>query len=53
MHLVQRYRAELQGCRYHLDDGGRICLEPKDQLIARIKRSPNFLDALSMTFAFR
>lgn len=51
-HLVQRHRTELQSLRYFLDDAGRICLEPKDLFVARIKRSPNFLDALAMTFAF-
>lgn len=51
-HLVQRYRAELQGLRYHLDDTGAIALEVKEQFVARIKHSPNFLDALSMTFAY-
>lgn len=50
--LLVRYRPELQGLRYELDDHGRIQLEPKDRFIARLKRSPNFLDALLMTFAF-
>jgi hypothetical protein len=51
-HLLRRYRAELQGLRYELDSGGRILLEPKDKFVARLKRSPNFLDALMMTFAY-
>jgi hypothetical protein len=52
-HLLLRYRAELQGLRYELDPAsGRIVLEPKEKFMARLKRSPNFLDALSMTFAF-
>jgi hypothetical protein len=50
--LLGRYRPELQGVRYQLDDHGRVQLEPKEQLIARLKKSPNFLDALAMTFAF-
>ena len=50
--LLQRYRAELQGLRYGLDDRGRIALERKDEFVKRIKRSPNFLDALIMTYAF-
>lgn len=51
--LLERYRGELQGLRYRLDpESGTIALEPKEQFVARLKRSPNFLDALSMTFAF-
>lgn len=50
-HLLDAFRPEL-GRRYLLDDKGRIALEPKEDLIARIKRSPNFLDALIMTFAY-
>jgi hypothetical protein len=50
--LVQRYRAELQGCRYELDPSGAIALERKDLFVKRLKRSPNFLDALAMTFAY-
>lgn len=51
-HLLQRHRAELQGLRYRLDDAGRIQLEPKAEFVGRLKHSPNFLDALMMTFAF-
>jgi hypothetical protein len=51
-HLLSRYRAELQGLRYELDARGRIQLEPKDRFVARLKRSPNFLDSLLMTFAY-
>jgi phage terminase large subunit len=50
--LLRRYRLELQGVRYQLDDAGRIELERKDDFVKRIKRSPNFLDSLMMTFAF-
>jgi hypothetical protein len=51
-HILQRYRAELQGLRYGLDDAGRIELEVKAEFVKRLKRSPNFLDALIMTFAY-
>ncbi len=51
-HLVQQYRRQLQECRYQLDDKGRIALETKEEFQKRIKHSPNFLDALAMTFAF-
>jgi hypothetical protein len=51
-HLLQRYRAELQGLRYELDPAGRIQLEAKEVFIKRLKHSPNFVDALAMTFAF-
>lgn len=33
--------------------GDRIIIEPKDQLKARIGRSPDLADALAVTFAFR
>lgn len=50
-HLIDAFRPELS-IRYQLDDAGRIQLEVKEDLIARLKRSPNFLDALIMTFAY-
>jgi hypothetical protein len=51
--LLQRYRAELQGLRYELDPTtGRICMETKDVFVKRLKHSPNFVDALAMTFAY-
>lgn len=51
-HLLNTFRKELQGCRYALDDKGRIALENKEDFIKRIKSSPNFLDSVMMTFAF-
>lgn len=51
-HLVDRFRAELQGCRYELDNAGRIHIEVKDVFKARLKRSPTFLDCLFMSFAY-
>ena len=51
-HLLDRYRPELQGLRYGLGPAGEIALEPKDQFVKRLKRSPNFVDALAMTFAY-
>jgi phage terminase large subunit len=51
-HMVQAFAKELQGCRYSLDDVGRIALERKEDFQKRLKFSPNFLDALAMTFAF-
>lgn len=51
-HLLRTFRAELTGARYQLDEKGRIQLEPKEELIARLKRSPNFLDATLVTFAY-
>lgn len=51
-HLLERFRPELQGVRYALDDRGRIRLENKEDFVKRLKRSPNFLDALCMTFAY-
>jgi phage terminase large subunit len=52
MHLLNTFRRELQGCRTRLDDLGRIALEPKEDFQKRLKFSPNFLDAVMMTFAF-
>jgi phage terminase large subunit len=50
--LLNTFRKELQGCRYSLDGGGRIELERKENFVKRIKSSPNFLDAIAMTFAY-
>jgi hypothetical protein len=50
--LVQKYRPELQQLRCENAPDGSLALEPKEALALRIKRSPNFLDALSMTFAY-
>lgn len=45
-------RPELQGLRYAQDRLGRIQLEPKEEFARRLRRSPDLLDALAMTFAF-
>jgi hypothetical protein len=50
--LIAEFRRELQGCKYALNDLGQIALERKEDFAKRLKASPNFLDALSMTFAF-
>lgn len=51
-HLLARFESELKGLRYQLDDAGRIQIEPKADFVARLKRSPNFVDACMMSFAF-
>lgn len=51
-HLADRFRPELEGVRYDLDDAGRIQVEPKDLFVARLKRSPTFLDCCFMSFAY-
>jgi hypothetical protein len=51
-HLANTFRAELQGCTYGLNDLGQIALERKEDFCKRLKGSPNFLDALTMTFAY-
>jgi hypothetical protein len=51
-HLATRFRPELEGVRYDLDDAGRIQVEPKDAFVARLKKSPTFLDCLFMSFAY-
>ncbi len=50
--MVDRFRKELSSCRYGLNDAGQIALEAKAEFVKRLKFSPNFLDALMMTFAF-
>lgn len=49
--LLVRYRAELTGARYRLV-GDLAAMEPKVEFVKRLKKSPNFLDALAMTFAY-
>lgn len=51
-HMLDRFRKELTSCRYGLNDLGQIALETKADFVKRLKFSPNFLDALMMTFAF-
>ncbi len=51
-HLLDRYRPELQGLRYQLAGSGEIALENKEEFVKRLKKSPNFVDALIMTFAY-
>ncbi len=48
--LTSDGREELLGLRYELD-GARIALEKKDDFMARLGRSPDYADALMMTFA--
>lgn len=43
-------REELTSLKYRLE-GSRIALEQKDVLAARLGRSPDFADALIMSFA--
>jgi len=50
--LINQHRAELSGCRYELDPAGRIQIEPKELFIARLRKSPTFLDCLFMSFAY-
>lgn len=50
--LVKRYRSELTGVLYSNTPAGEIALETKEAFVKRLKRSPNFFDALMMTFAY-
>ena len=52
LHLLNTFRKQLVGCRYGLDDAGRIAIERKEDFVKRLKHSPDFLDALQMTFAY-
>lgn len=45
-------RSELLALRYYLAGPDQIGLEPREQLEARLKRSPDFADALLMSFAY-
>lgn len=45
-------RPELQALRYSQDARGRIELERKEDLVKRLKHSPDFADAFAQSFAF-
>ena len=44
-----RLREEIRALKYEMK-GRKVALERKEDLVARLKRSPNLLDALLMTF---
>lgn len=50
--VLRLLKPEATGLRYHLDAKGRTALEPKDQLVVRLKHSPDFADAVTQSFAF-
>lgn len=45
-----RMRAEIEGLRYEVDGMRVIALEGKEQMASRLGRSPDYLDALLMSF---
>lgn len=45
-------RPELAATRYLIDSSDRIALIPKEDIIAALGHSPDYADAVSMTFAF-
>jgi hypothetical protein len=51
---IELMRPELMALRYVLadGDGSPFSLEPKEVLMARLKHSPDFADALTQSFAF-
>ena len=49
---LRRMRPELLGVRYREAAGGKLALESKDLLAARLKRSPDAADALALCHAF-
>ncbi len=52
-HLIDRHGDELRGLRNTLDPvTGANVLEPKAEFKKRLKKSPDFLDALAMSFAY-
>jgi hypothetical protein len=50
--LVKRYRPELHGMQYSNTGKGEIALENKEVFVKRLKHSPNFFDALAMSYAY-
>lgn len=50
--FVQSARDEIQGLRYSLMAGDKVCLEPKEDFMKRLKKSPDLVDALAQSFAF-
>jgi hypothetical protein len=50
--ILLKYRAELAGLQYHTTPTGLTALELKEDYVKRLKRSPNFFDAWSMTYAY-
>lgn len=45
-------RDELQGLRYTQDAKGRVCLEAKEDMVKRLRKSPDLADTLGQSFAF-
>jgi hypothetical protein len=50
---VEKLVQELAVPRYKITSNGKMQVEPKDQVKKRIGRSPDFADALALTFASR
>lgn len=48
---AENLKAELTAPTYTYDAASKICLEKKDAIKARLKRSPDIADALALTFA--
>jgi hypothetical protein len=51
-HYLAELRPELAALRTELDKDGRFALEPKEKMVARLRRSPDLADALIQSFAF-
>lgn len=49
---VALLRPELEQLRYRHDSMGRIELEPKELMVERLRRSPDFADVFTQSFAF-
>lgn len=50
--LLALCRDELQGLRYTQDSKGRVAMEPKEDFVKRLHKSPDFADTLIMSFAY-
>jgi hypothetical protein len=42
--MLAMMRDELQGLRYTQDEKGRVCLEPKEDIVKRLRKSPDLAD---------
>jgi hypothetical protein len=49
---MKMLREELQGLKYELSGKDQVALEKKEKLKAVLRRSPDFADALIMSFAY-
>jgi hypothetical protein len=49
----ERLAIDLASPGYHINHAGKLVIEPKEEIVRRIGRSPDDADALALTFAHR